>query len=149
MHIANIIGNNNSNDLIVLKENEHQAANLYLYKLNNTQQYPESIAKLNPQQGNYNWLNSELFKWKAYTGKHAEGVLYKPEDFDPKKKYPMIVYFYERNNQTLHNYIPPSPTGSRLNISFFVSRGYLVLYQISGINWLSRTKCIRLYCKWH
>ena len=126
MHIANIIGNKKSNDLIVLKEDEHQAANIYLYQLNNTQQNPESIAKLNPQQGNYNWLNSELFKWKAFTGKQVEGVLYKPEDFDPKKKYPMIVYFYERNNQTLHNYIPPTPTGSRLNISFFVSRGYLV-----------------------
>ena len=38
----------------------------------------------------------------------------------------MIVYFYERNNQTLYNYIPPTPTPSRLNISFFVSRGYIV-----------------------
>ena len=39
----------------------------------------------------------------------------------------MIVYFYERNNQTLHNYLAPSPTPSRLNIPFFVSRGYVVL----------------------
>jgi dipeptidyl aminopeptidase/acylaminoacyl peptidase len=38
----------------------------------------------------------------------------------------MIVYFYERSNNTLHNYIAPSPTPSRLNISFFVSRGYIV-----------------------
>ena len=71
-------------------------------------------------------MNAEIVQWKAYTGKTVEGILYKPEDFDPKKKYPMIVYFYERNNQTLHNYIPPTPTGSRLNISFFASRGYLV-----------------------
>ena len=80
----------------------------------------------NPQQGNYNWGTAELFKWKAYTGKEAEGVIYKPEDFDPKKKYPMIVYFYERNNNTLYNYNAPSPTPSRLNIPFFVSRGYIV-----------------------
>jgi dipeptidyl aminopeptidase/acylaminoacyl peptidase len=38
----------------------------------------------------------------------------------------MIVYFYERSNNTLHNYIAPAPTPSRLNISFFVSRGYIV-----------------------
>jgi len=38
----------------------------------------------------------------------------------------MIVYFYERNNSTLYNYLPPSPTPSRLNIPFFVSKGYVV-----------------------
>ncbi len=80
----------------------------------------------NSQQGNYNWGTAELFKWKAYTGKEAEGIVYKPEDFDPKKKYPMIVYFYERNNNTLYNYNAPLPTPSRLNIPFFVSRGYIV-----------------------
>jgi dipeptidyl aminopeptidase/acylaminoacyl peptidase len=84
------------------------------------------LSNLNPQQSQYNWLTAELFKWKAYTGKETEGILYKPEDFDPKKKYPMIVYFYERNNQTLYNYLAPSPTPSRLNIPFFVSRGYIV-----------------------
>ena len=86
-----------------------------------------SLATTNAQQNEYNWGTAELFTWKAYTGKMAEGILYKPENFDATKKYPMIVYFYERNNQTLYNYIPPTPTASRLNISFFVSRGYVVL----------------------
>lgn len=84
------------------------------------------LSYTNLQQQNYNWGTAELFKWKAYTGRETEGVLYKPEDFDPKKKYPMIVYFYERNNNTLFSYQAPSPTPSRLNIPFFVSRGYVV-----------------------
>jgi dienelactone hydrolase len=84
------------------------------------------LATTNPRQSNYLWGTAELFKWKAYTGKQTEGVLYKPENFDPKKKYPMIVYFYERNNYTLNNYQAPAPTPSRLNIPFFVSRGYVV-----------------------
>ncbi|MES2332876.1 MAG: prolyl oligopeptidase family serine peptidase [Bacteroidota bacterium] len=84
------------------------------------------LSYTNLQQQEYNWGTSELFKWKAYTGKETEGVLYKPEDFDPKKKYPMIVYFYERNNNTLFSYQAPAPTPSRLNIPFFVSRGYIV-----------------------
>lgn len=86
----------------------------------------KKLSSTNPQQANYNWGTAELFKWKAYTGKETEGILYKPEDFDAKKKYPMIVYYYERNNNTLYNYQPPAPTPSRLNISFFVSRGYIV-----------------------
>lgn len=92
-----------------------------------TKTYPGSVLyQPNPQQQNYNWGTASLFKWKAYTGKETEGILYKPEDFDPHKKYPMIVYFYERNNNTLYNYNAPSPTPSRLNIPFFVSRGYIV-----------------------
>lgn len=85
------------------------------------------LSFINKQQDQYNWGTAELFKWRAYTGKETEGVLYKPENFDAKKKYPMIVYFYERSNNTLHNYIAPAPTPSRLNIPFFVSRGYVVL----------------------
>jgi dienelactone hydrolase len=84
------------------------------------------LSHINPQQSQYLWGIAALFKWKAYTGKETEGILYKPENFDAKKKYPMIVYFYERNNNTLYHYQPPSPTPSRLNIPFFVSRGYVV-----------------------
>ena len=84
------------------------------------------LATTNPQQKDYNWGTSELYKWKAFDGKMSEGVLYKPEDFDSTKKYPMIMYFYETHSNTLHDYIDPTPTGSRLNISFFVSRGYVV-----------------------
>jgi dienelactone hydrolase len=84
------------------------------------------LSSLNNQQNKYYWGSAELFKWTSYTGKLTEGVLYKPENFDPNKKYPMIVYFYERNNNTLYNYQPPAPTPSRLNIPFFVSRGYVV-----------------------
>ena len=84
------------------------------------------LYQTNPQQSNYRWGSAELFKWKAYTGKLTEGVLYKPENFDNTKKYPMIVYFYERLNQSLHQYQAPAPTPSRLNIPYFVSNGYVV-----------------------
>ncbi|WP_236059495.1 S9 family peptidase [Chitinophaga rhizophila] len=87
----------------------------------------EQISHINPQQKEYNWGTAELFKWTAYNGKPAEGILYKPEDFDSTKKYPVLLYFYEKLSEGLYNYMPPAPTPSRLNISFFVSRGYLVL----------------------
>lgn len=85
-----------------------------------------SLHQPNPQQAQYNWGTAELFTWKSYTGKIAEGLVYKPEDFDPKKKYPMIAYFYERSSDGLYGYSAPAPTPSRLNIPFFVSRGYIV-----------------------
>ncbi len=113
----------NADVLAYTKETFSKSTNLFVQPLNGS---AVQLSSTNPQQAAYNWGTSELFKWKAYTGKETEGVLYKPEDFDPKKKYPMIVYFYERNNNTLFNYQAPSPTPSRLNIPFFVSRGYIV-----------------------
>ena len=126
MHLTTIIKSKKSKELLVMQEDEKSAANLYKYTFEKKSQNPKSLTLINPQQANYNWMTSELVKWKSYTGKIAEGILYKPENFDPTIKYPMIVYFYERNNQTLHNYLPPSPARSRINIPYFVSRGYLV-----------------------
>lgn len=113
----------NADVLLYSKEDFSKSTDLFVHPLNGN---AAQLTHTNPQQANYNWGSSEIFKWKAYTGKETEGVLYKPEDFDPKKKYPMIVHFYERSNNTLHNYLAPSPTPSRLNIPFFVSRGYIV-----------------------
>ena len=84
------------------------------------------LTTINPQQERYNWGNAELYKWKTFTGKESEGILYKPENFDPNKKYPMLIYFYEKVTDGLYNYIAPGPTPSRLNIPFYVSRGYIV-----------------------
>jgi dipeptidyl aminopeptidase/acylaminoacyl peptidase len=78
------------------------------------------------QQKEYNWLNVELVKWKMLDGKMSEGLLFKPENFDPKKKYPVIFYFYERNSDGLYNYRAPAPSASTVNIPYFVSNGYLV-----------------------
>ncbi|MCX3265209.1 prolyl oligopeptidase family serine peptidase [Pedobacter agri] len=84
------------------------------------------LTNTNPQQRNYNWGTAELVKWTTPKGYKAEGILYKPENFDPNKKYPMIAYFYEKLSDGLYTYQAPAPTPSRLNISFFVSNGYLV-----------------------
>lgn len=80
----------------------------------------------NPQQAQYNWGTASLINWTTDTGKNATGILYKPEDFDQAKSHPMIVYFYEKLTDNLHRYEAPAPTPSRLNISYFVSNGYLV-----------------------
>lgn len=84
------------------------------------------LSAINPQQKAYNWGTAELFKWTTFSGKQSEGILYKPENFDPAKKYPVLIYFYEKLTDGLYSYQAPAPTPSRLNISFFVSRGYLV-----------------------
>ncbi|MCF3110196.1 prolyl oligopeptidase family serine peptidase [Niabella sp. CC-SYL272] len=85
------------------------------------------LSAINPQQSQYNWGTAALYHWTTFSGKPATGILYRPEDFDSTKKYPVLLYFYEKLSDNLYRYMPPAPTPSRLNISFFVSRGYVVL----------------------
>jgi dipeptidyl aminopeptidase/acylaminoacyl peptidase len=80
----------------------------------------------NPQQNNYIWYTNQLVKWKMFDGKQSEGILYKPENFDATKKYPIIFYFYERDADDLNNYRAPAPSASTINIPYFTSNGYLV-----------------------
>jgi len=114
----------NATAFIYTKENYTTAPNLYY--TSPTADDELLLSDINPQQKEFNWGTTELFKWKTYNGKESEGIIYKPENFDPKKKYPMISYFYEKLSDGLYSYQPPSPTPSRLNIPFFVSRGYIV-----------------------
>jgi dienelactone hydrolase len=113
--------------IIYTKENYNQPADVYARGINAGEVMTEKkLSAINLQQLNYYWGTAELFKWKAYDGKETEGIVYKPENFSPLQKYPMIAYFYETLSDGLHNYIAPAPTPSRLNIPFFVSRGYVV-----------------------
>lgn len=113
----------NKEQYILIKESYTQSPNLF-YTENLSSQ--KQITNTNPQQNEYLWGTDELVNWKTPMGNESVGILYKPENFDPQKKYPMIVYFYEKLSDNLHRYIAPSPTPSRLNISYFVSNGYLV-----------------------
>lgn len=78
------------------------------------------------QQEQINWGTAELISWTSLDGQLLEGVIYKPENFDPNKKYPMVVNFYERNADTFHNYRMPEPHRSTLNYHFYTSNGYII-----------------------
>jgi dipeptidyl aminopeptidase/acylaminoacyl peptidase len=86
----------------------------------------KQYSHINPQQASYNWYTVELHHWKMLDGRMSEGLLYKPENFDSTKKYPVIFYFYERDADTRFNYQAPQPVRASINIPYFVSNGYLV-----------------------
>ena len=83
------------------------------------------ISDANPWQKDYNWVTAELVTWTSADGVPLQGILYKPENFDPKKKYPLIAYFYEDLSDGLHNYVVP--TGRNvINATHYASNGYLI-----------------------
>jgi dipeptidyl aminopeptidase/acylaminoacyl peptidase len=85
------------------------------------------ISTTNPQQNEYNWASVELISWKAYDGQRLEGLVYKPENFDPNQKYPLIIYYYELNADELHSHSAPRPTASIIHPTEYASAGYIVL----------------------
>jgi dipeptidyl aminopeptidase/acylaminoacyl peptidase/uncharacterized membrane protein YgcG len=87
---------------------------------------PKKITNANPQQAEFVWGKAENIKYINGDGKVLSAMLIKPENFDPSKKYPMMVYIYEELTQGLHSYRAPGP-GTSINITRYVSNGYVVL----------------------
>jgi len=83
------------------------------------------ISDANPWQKDYNWVTAELVTWTSMDGVPLQGILYKPENFDPSRKYPMIAYFYEDLSDNLHSYVPPNGRNV-INPTHYASNGYLV-----------------------
>jgi dipeptidyl aminopeptidase/acylaminoacyl peptidase len=86
----------------------------------------KKVSDANPQMAGFLWGTAELVHFDSTDGVPLKATLYKPENFDPKKKYPLIVYIYERLTQNVNNFIEPRPYNA-INPSVYVSNGYLVL----------------------
>lgn len=86
----------------------------------------KTISNANPQQTEYNWGTIELHSWKSLAGLDLQGLLVLPDGFDPKKKYPLIVNFYERSSDGLHRHRAPFAHRSTISYSYYSSKGYII-----------------------
>lgn len=86
----------------------------------------EQMTETNPFQTDYAWGRAELIDFESTIGRKLQGILYYPANYDPQKKYPMIVYTYELLSQGLHRYIVPRET-DYYNANVFTQNGYFVL----------------------
>jgi dipeptidyl aminopeptidase/acylaminoacyl peptidase len=86
----------------------------------------QKVTNANPQQSQVLWGTAELIHFRNTDGVELKGTLYKPENFDPKKKYPMIVYIYEKLSNNVHAYVAPRPSHTIVP-TFYTSNGYLIL----------------------
>ena len=86
----------------------------------------KKVTDANPQQAGILWGTGELIKYRNDDGAELQAALYKPENFNPQKKYPMMIYIYERLSQNVNTFVRPTP-GTSINIAYYVSNGYIVL----------------------
>lgn len=114
----------NAETLIWTRENVDESPDLWTGNLAFEQRH--QLSDINPQQKSFVWPGVRLVHWTSFSGKKLEGLLYFPETIDQERKYPMIVYFYERNADNLHAYTLPAPSRSTVNRTYFTSNDYIV-----------------------
>ncbi len=87
----------------------------------------QMVYQSNPQHFDYQWGKEELVKFESPKGAPIKGILYYPSNFDPTKKYPMIVSIYEIQSKDFYKYYNPT-LHSRIGfgISNFTTNGYFV-----------------------
>lgn len=112
----------NADIYLVWRMNEKESPNIFVTR--DFKNY-QPISHVYPEK-NYNWLTAELVTWKTKDGQLLQGILYKPENFDLARKYPVIFNYYEQRSDALHRYNQPDFAVAEIDIATFVSRGYLV-----------------------
>ena len=95
------------------------------YFLTNDFKSFRALTDLQPQK-KHNWISDTLIHWTQQDGTLATGILYKPENFDPGKKYPVIFLYYDKMSDCLNEFPEPGFITQDINVPTFVSNGYLV-----------------------
>ncbi len=106
---------------------------------------PKKVTDVNPQTSDFAWGSVELIEWNSLDGIPLQGVLIKPGNYKPGKRYPVIVYFYRFFSQRLHEF-NQIVVNHRPCFPFYTSNGYaLFLPDIRfdvGYPGFSATKCL-------
>jgi len=68
---------------------------------------------------------TRLINYTSAKGDKLQGALYLPANYEPGKKYPLLVTIYEKRSQNKNNFVNPSETQTP-NARMYTSRGYAV-----------------------
>jgi dipeptidyl aminopeptidase/acylaminoacyl peptidase len=81
-----------------------------------------------PDAGKFSWSTGvKLIDYVTAKGDSLQAALFLPAGYAEGKKYPTVVYYYEKLSQTLHNWSNPGYSGTGWNPSLYTSNGYAVL----------------------
>jgi dipeptidyl aminopeptidase/acylaminoacyl peptidase len=87
----------------------------------------QAMTKNAPDLGKYAWsAGTRLIDYVSDKGDTLQGALFLPAGYEAGKKYPTIVYYYEKLSQTLHNFANPGYSGTGWNPGVYTSNGYAV-----------------------
>lgn len=75
------------------------------------------------------WGHSEQITYSDNQNNELKAALFYPSGFQPDKKYPMVVYIYEKMSQNLHRFfLPVRNQSDGFSPTIYTQDGYLVLF---------------------
>lgn len=86
----------------------------------------QAVSRTNAFQDEYAWGKQVLMSYRNTRGDKLQMMLTYPANYQPGKKYPMLVYYYEKLSQGFHQYVGPSDRAV-YNTQVFSQEGYFVL----------------------
>ena len=99
-----------------------------IYNLNTEKNKQHLIYQSNKELLNYDLGRAELIKYTLDKAVLSGSLLY-PANFNPQKKYPMVVCIYEKSSSQLNVFNSPSDYGYvGFNPLKYTANGYFVLY---------------------
>ncbi len=105
------------NVIALLAEDKVSAPDVFILKGKEL----KKLTNLNPQLDNFTFGEQSVIKWKSFDGWEIEGIFVKPVNFEPGKKYPMLVAVhggpYSRIQNMLRQYY---------NLQVWANEGYIV-----------------------
>ncbi len=114
-------------------------ADVYVYTRQTARDFPNyyvanadfkggrQLTDANPQQKDFAWTSGvRLINYTSAKGDKLQGALYLPANYEPGKKYPLLVTIYEKRSNLANTFVSVSET-STPNRSLYTSRGYAVL----------------------
>ncbi len=115
----------NSDKILYTREAYDEYPNLWVSN-NNKFNKTKRISSLHLDlKKKWNWGNAELIDWLSVDGRKIQGVVIKPDNYDPNKKYPVFTYYYRFFTDRLHDFDVPQ-TNHRPVFAQYVSDGYVV-----------------------
>lgn len=125
VNIGNMLKAKNAPVYVFSSENNHKPTEYFAAndKLANLEQ----ITKNAPDFKKYLWsAGSRLVNYVTDKGDSLQGALFLPAGYEEGKKYPTLVYYYEKLSQTAHNYSNPSFPGGGWHPTIYTGNGYAV-----------------------
>ncbi|GAB5409157.1 MAG: prolyl oligopeptidase family serine peptidase [Balneolaceae bacterium] len=114
-----------SGQILYKREAYDEFPNLWVtdnWKFNSMNQVSELHMDLKEK---WNWGKAELIDWLSLDGTSIQGVVIKPDNYDPNKRYPIMTYYYRFFTNRLHDFNEPK-TNHRPVFAQYTSDDYVV-----------------------
>ncbi|MGG7502622.1 alpha/beta hydrolase family protein [Chryseobacterium arthrosphaerae] len=112
--------------VFIWREENYNSAPVIMIKKRSAS--PQIVFDYNQQDITARDVTKKQLFYRGVNDEELQASLFLPSDYDPQKKYPVIVWIYEKQQHFTNKYLLPTFKNTRaFNARFLLESGYLVL----------------------